>query len=201
MQDEIEQAAFEWAKAVDDGEKVIVGAQQVRRPDDPVEPEVFPIDPELERQQAAARCRHLRAKRDQAAVDARARRRARRGEGHAEPAVPDEGGAARATPRSASVATSCATSSASTSPPARRQRRRGGRPCARRWLRRSCVGGRASSGARGSPSTTVWPLSSKGGEWSNSRSSVAPQIDAAVIRVRRRRVVAGRWGAGVEPTR
>ena len=53
MQDEIERAGclFEWAKAVDDGEKVIVGLNKFADPD-PVEPEVFPIDPELERQQA-----------------------------------------------------------------------------------------------------------------------------------------------------
>ena len=93
LQDEIERAAFEWAKAVDDGEKVIVGLNKFADPE-PVEPEVFPIDPALERQQTE-RLRALRAKRDQAAVDARARRRARRGEGHAEPPVPDEGGAAR----------------------------------------------------------------------------------------------------------
>ena len=93
MQDEIERAAFEWAKAVDDGEKVIVGLNKFADPE-PVEPEVFPIDPALERQQAE-RLRDLRATRDQAAVDGRARRAARRGEGHAEPAVPDEGGAAR----------------------------------------------------------------------------------------------------------
>ena len=50
LQDEIEQAAYAYTKAIDDGEKVIVGVNRfdtdVRR-----EPEVFPIDPELQRQQ------------------------------------------------------------------------------------------------------------------------------------------------------
>jgi methylmalonyl-CoA mutase, N-terminal domain len=68
MQDEIEQAAFAWAKAVDDGEKVIVGVN--RYVDEaPEPPEVFPIDPNLQRQQAD-RVKELRAKRDNAAVDA-----------------------------------------------------------------------------------------------------------------------------------
>src|SRR3954467_2421481 len=51
MQDEIEQAAFEYAKAVDDGEKIIVGVNKFVS--DSPDPEVFPIDPELQRQQAA----------------------------------------------------------------------------------------------------------------------------------------------------
>src|SRR5690349_7262809 len=67
LQDEIEKAAFEWAKAVDDGEKIIVGLNKFADPD-PVEPEVFPIDPQLEIQQSQ-RVRDVRAKRDQAAVD------------------------------------------------------------------------------------------------------------------------------------
>ncbi|MBV8559214.1 MAG: methylmalonyl-CoA mutase, partial [Acidimicrobiia bacterium] len=68
MQDEIEQAAFAWAKAVDDGEKIIVGVNRFGE-NEPESPEVFPIDPELQRRQAE-RVRSLRAKRDQAAVDA-----------------------------------------------------------------------------------------------------------------------------------
>ena len=68
MQDEIERAAFEWAKAVDDGEKVIVGVNKFTDPE-PEPSEVFPIDPELERRQAA-KVRALRERRDQAAVDA-----------------------------------------------------------------------------------------------------------------------------------
>ncbi|MBV8162422.1 MAG: methylmalonyl-CoA mutase, partial [Acidimicrobiia bacterium] len=68
MQDEIEQAAFAWAKAVDDGEKVIVGVNRFQE-DAPEPPEVFPIDPELQRRQAE-RVQRLRAGRDQPAVDA-----------------------------------------------------------------------------------------------------------------------------------
>src|SRR5213082_36210 len=51
MQDEIEQAAFAWAKAVDDGEKIIVGVNRYQQ-DAPEPPEVFPIDPELQKRQA-----------------------------------------------------------------------------------------------------------------------------------------------------
>ena len=120
MQDEIERAAFEWAKAVDDGEKVIVGLNKLRRP----RAESSPRSSRSTRSSSASRpsgCATLRAKRDQAAVDGGARGRAGRGEGHAEPAAPDEGSAARATPRSARCPTSCATSSASTNPPAERR--------------------------------------------------------------------------------
>jgi methylmalonyl-CoA mutase N-terminal domain/subunit len=68
MQGEIEQAAYAYAKAVDDGEKVVVGVN--RFPDTEVEPaEIFPIDPALQRAQIE-RTRGVRAKRDQAAVDA-----------------------------------------------------------------------------------------------------------------------------------
>jgi len=67
MQDEIEQAAFAWAKAVDDGEKVIVGVNRFQE-DAPEPPEVFPIDPELQKRQAQ-RVQELRASRDQSAVD------------------------------------------------------------------------------------------------------------------------------------
>jgi methylmalonyl-CoA mutase N-terminal domain/subunit len=67
MQDEIEQAAFAWAKAVDDGEKVIVGVNRFQE-EAPEPPEVFPIDPELQRKQAE-RVQDLRRNRDQQAVD------------------------------------------------------------------------------------------------------------------------------------
>jgi methylmalonyl-CoA mutase N-terminal domain/subunit len=67
-QDEIEQAAFSYAKAVDRGDKVIVGVN--RYTTEEAEPaEVFPIDPDLQAQQVE-RVRRLRATRDQAAVDA-----------------------------------------------------------------------------------------------------------------------------------
>ena len=44
MQDEIEQAAYAYTKAVDAGEKVIVGVNRFVD-DDPEPAEVFPIDP------------------------------------------------------------------------------------------------------------------------------------------------------------
>ncbi len=68
MQGEIEQAAYTYAKAVEDGEKVVVGvnrfAEEVHDP-----AEVFPIDVELQRSQVE-RTRRVRAERDQGAVDA-----------------------------------------------------------------------------------------------------------------------------------
>jgi methylmalonyl-CoA mutase N-terminal domain/subunit len=68
MQDEIEQAAYAYTKAIDDGEKIIVGVNKYT--DDAPEPaDVFPIDPELQRQQVA-RTQRVRAERDQPAVDA-----------------------------------------------------------------------------------------------------------------------------------
>ena len=68
MQEEIEQAAYSYAKAVDAGEKVIVGVN--RHVEDAPEPtDVFPIDPALQAHQIE-RVRRTRAERDQAAVDA-----------------------------------------------------------------------------------------------------------------------------------
>jgi methylmalonyl-CoA mutase N-terminal domain/subunit len=66
MQDEIAHAAYDWAKAVDDKEKVIVGVNQYIDAEPEVQ-DVFPIDPELERRQAT-RLRELRERRDNAAV-------------------------------------------------------------------------------------------------------------------------------------
>jgi methylmalonyl-CoA mutase, N-terminal domain len=68
MQDEIERAAYEWATSVDAEKKVIVGLNRYANESEE-EPEVFPIDPKLEREQAA-RVAALRAKRDDAAVKA-----------------------------------------------------------------------------------------------------------------------------------
>ncbi len=68
MQEEIERAAYAYAKAVDDEEKVIVGVN--RYTDDTAEPaDVFPIDPAFQKQQAE-RVRDLRQRRDQAKVTA-----------------------------------------------------------------------------------------------------------------------------------
>jgi methylmalonyl-CoA mutase N-terminal domain/subunit len=67
MQEEIESAAYSFAKAVDDGEKVVVGVN--RFTDDEGDPaEVFPIDIKLQQMQID-RTRSVRAQRDQAAVD------------------------------------------------------------------------------------------------------------------------------------
>jgi methylmalonyl-CoA mutase N-terminal domain/subunit len=68
MQDEIEQAAFEWTKGVDEQRKIIVGVNRYVDPE-PDPSDVFPIDPELEPRQAA-RVQALRARRDDAAVKA-----------------------------------------------------------------------------------------------------------------------------------
>src|SRR5688572_11028452 len=66
MQDEIESAAYTFAKQVDSGEKVIVGVNSYEGGDEePVE--VFPIDPALQQQQAD-RVRRLKQERDQDAV-------------------------------------------------------------------------------------------------------------------------------------
>jgi methylmalonyl-CoA mutase N-terminal domain/subunit len=68
MQEEIERASFEYVKAVNDGEKIIVGVNSFV--EEEVSPgEVFPIDPAMQAAQIA-RTRSVRAERDQAAVDA-----------------------------------------------------------------------------------------------------------------------------------
>ena len=68
MQEEIESAAYAYAKAIDSGEKVVVGLN--RFTDAESEPtEVFPIDPQLQRDQVA-RLADVRSSRDQAGVDA-----------------------------------------------------------------------------------------------------------------------------------
>jgi methylmalonyl-CoA mutase N-terminal domain/subunit len=65
--DEIEQAAYAYAKAIDDGEKIIVGVNKFAE-EAPEPPEVFPIDPELQRTQVE-RVRQLRHDRDSVAVE------------------------------------------------------------------------------------------------------------------------------------
>jgi methylmalonyl-CoA mutase N-terminal domain/subunit len=68
MQQEIEQAAYAYAKAVDSDEKVVVGVN--RFVDEELEPtEVFPIDAGLQRSQVA-RVGRVKTERDQGAVDA-----------------------------------------------------------------------------------------------------------------------------------
>ena len=67
MQEEIEQAAYEFAKGVDSGEKVVVGVNRFVE-SEAAEPDVFPIDPELQRRQVDS-LRAVRARRDQSPVD------------------------------------------------------------------------------------------------------------------------------------
>ncbi len=66
--EEIEQASFEYTKAVDNGDKVIVGVNKFID-SEPGSAEVFPSDPHQQAQQTE-RLRRLRAQRDQRAVDA-----------------------------------------------------------------------------------------------------------------------------------
>jgi methylmalonyl-CoA mutase N-terminal domain/subunit len=67
MQEEIEAAAYSFAKSVDDGEKIVVGVN--RFTDTEAETaEVFPIDVTLQQIQVE-RTRSVRAERDQVAVD------------------------------------------------------------------------------------------------------------------------------------
>ncbi|HUS62612.1 MAG TPA: methylmalonyl-CoA mutase family protein [Acidimicrobiales bacterium] len=68
MQDEIEQAAYTHAKAVDDGEKIVVGVNTYVV-EDPEPPAVFPIDPTMQRQQVE-RVARFKANRSSADVDA-----------------------------------------------------------------------------------------------------------------------------------
>src|SRR5437588_4218049 len=65
--DEIEQAAYAYAKAIDEGEKVIVGVNKFSE-EAPEPPEVFPIDPKLQRTQIE-RVQQLRHDRDGVAVE------------------------------------------------------------------------------------------------------------------------------------
>ncbi len=68
MQGEIEQAAYAFAKAIDDNEKIVIGVNKfVDETNDPAD--VFPIDEELQRSQVAS-VKKVRAERDQSAVDA-----------------------------------------------------------------------------------------------------------------------------------
>ncbi len=67
--DEIEQAAYEYTKSIDDDERVIVGVNKFSIDDEP-EPQVFPIDPALERGQRESLAA-LRAERDAGEVQAR----------------------------------------------------------------------------------------------------------------------------------
>jgi methylmalonyl-CoA mutase N-terminal domain/subunit len=69
QQSEIDQAAYEYAKSIDDDERVIVGLNkfQVAADGDPV---IFPADPELERGQKASLA-EFKSARDMSLVEAR----------------------------------------------------------------------------------------------------------------------------------
>jgi methylmalonyl-CoA mutase N-terminal domain/subunit len=67
MQEEIEQAAYEFAKGVDSGEKVVVGVNRFAEPE-ATEPDVFPIDPAQQQAQVES-VRAVRARRAQGQVD------------------------------------------------------------------------------------------------------------------------------------
>ncbi len=64
--DEIEQAAYEYTKSIDDGERVIVGVNRFTVEGE-ADPEAFPIDPLLQKTQIE-RVKRFRAARDQAAA-------------------------------------------------------------------------------------------------------------------------------------
>jgi methylmalonyl-CoA mutase N-terminal domain/subunit len=68
LQGEIEQAAYEFAKQVDSGEKIVVGVNRFAD-DESLEPDVFPIDPALQQAQID-RVRALRTRREPAGVTA-----------------------------------------------------------------------------------------------------------------------------------
>ena len=66
--DEIEQSAYEYTKSIDDDERVIVGVNKFTVDVEP-EPNVFPIDPSLQKSQVD-RLKAYKARRDQAKVAA-----------------------------------------------------------------------------------------------------------------------------------
>ncbi len=68
IQSEIQNAAFEWQKAVESGERVVVGVNRFRMDEHHAIP-TFRLDPEIERAQIE-RLRAVRTSRDQAAVRA-----------------------------------------------------------------------------------------------------------------------------------
>ncbi|MEI8050909.1 MAG: methylmalonyl-CoA mutase family protein [Actinomycetes bacterium] len=68
MQEEIESAAYAYAKAIDSGDKIVIGVNKfTSETNEPAD--VFPIDPQLQIDQVA-RLQDIRATRDQSGVDA-----------------------------------------------------------------------------------------------------------------------------------
>ncbi len=93
MQQEIEQAAYAYAKDIDSSQKIIVGVNKFV--DEELEPtEVFPIDPELQRSQVA-RVKRVREERVTACGGRGVGRRGGRRPGDAEPAGAHEDGPGR----------------------------------------------------------------------------------------------------------
>ena len=86
MQGEIEQAAYDQAKAIDDGTEVVVGVNRFVE-EEPEPAEVFPIDPALQAAQVE-RVRRVREHRDAAAVEAALSELRRAAEGSANLLVP-----------------------------------------------------------------------------------------------------------------
>ena len=114
MQDEIEAAAYSYAKAVDDGEKVVVGVNRFTDAEERADRGL----PDRRRAPADPRstARRLGPRRARPGGGRRGPGRRRRdGPGRRQPAGPDEGGAQARWPPWARCPTSCAASSASTS--------------------------------------------------------------------------------------
>ncbi len=90
MQGEIEQAAYAFAKAVDDQEKIVVGVNKYVDPESQPA-EVFPLDPDLARAQKE-RTKRVRAERDQGGVDSALSDLSGGGSREPEPSRPDARG-------------------------------------------------------------------------------------------------------------
>jgi len=84
--DEIEQGRYAYARAIDDGQKVIVGVNRYAEEPPPARPRSSPSTPSSSASRPTGWPR-VRKERDQAAVAAALARRGRRRPGHPEPAV------------------------------------------------------------------------------------------------------------------
>ena len=90
LQDEIEAAAYAFARSVERDEKVVVGVNRFAE-SDATKSDVFPID-ELQQRAQVERVRQLKVSRDGEAVRARPRGCGDGRSGLVQPALPDEGG-------------------------------------------------------------------------------------------------------------
>ena len=124
IQREIEESAASYHERYRSGQDIIVGVNKyVTEEVDDVE--ILRVDPEAERRQVE-RLKRFKEGRDQAAVDGRLAELREVAAGRGQPALPDQGRAARPAPRSARSAARCARCSAST---------RAGRSSSRAWRR------------------------------------------------------------------